>query len=80
MKYIHCDYYVCIFNIFFQNTTHNDISNLDEKTVGNARYFRRIQLMLRVLISICGQAVRDRFTSQQLLVKVRFHNKCLEFR
>lgn len=56
----------------FQNPNNYDLTNLDEKAMGNARYFRRILLMYRVLIMICGQAVRDSFTAQQMLVKVCF--------
>lgn len=43
---------------------------MDEKAVGNARYSRKLQLMLRILKSISGQALRDRFLNQQILVRV----------
>lgn len=65
-----------VFNLLFtcalslQNPNSLETSNLDEKVLGNVRHFRRILLMFRVLISICGQAVRNRFSAQQLLVKV----------
>ncbi|XP_065206609.1 phosphatidylinositol 4-phosphate 3-kinase C2 domain-containing subunit beta isoform X2 [Planococcus citri] len=56
----------------FQNPNNYDLTNLDEKAMGNARYFRRILLMYRVLIMICGQAVRHSFNAQQLLVKTLY--------
>lgn len=45
----------------------------DESGVCQARYQRRLQLMLRALLAISGEAMRQRFMSQQLLVKV---NNC----
>ncbi|XP_046395190.1 phosphatidylinositol 4-phosphate 3-kinase C2 domain-containing subunit beta isoform X2 [Ischnura elegans] len=42
---------------------------MDEKTIGEARYHRRLQLMLRALMAISGVALEQRFLSQQLFVK-----------
>ncbi|XP_071452807.1 phosphatidylinositol 4-phosphate 3-kinase C2 domain-containing subunit beta [Hetaerina americana] len=42
---------------------------MDEKTIGESRYHRRLQLMLRALMAISGEALEQRFLSQQLLVK-----------
>ncbi|CAH0389985.1 unnamed protein product [Bemisia tabaci] len=41
----------------------------DEGSICNARYHRRLQLMLRALLAVAGEALRKRFMSQQLLVK-----------
>ncbi|XP_049937857.1 phosphatidylinositol 4-phosphate 3-kinase C2 domain-containing subunit alpha isoform X1 [Schistocerca serialis cubense] len=50
-----------------QNTS--EAIHYDERTLSEARYYRRLQLMLRALIAISGSALRQRFFSQQLLVK-----------
>ncbi|XP_050441435.1 phosphatidylinositol 4-phosphate 3-kinase C2 domain-containing subunit beta isoform X2 [Adelges cooleyi] len=50
-----------------QNTY--DVQSPDDKTVSEARYFRRLQLLLRALIATCGQSLRKCFMSQQLLMK-----------
>ncbi|XP_050532896.1 phosphatidylinositol 4-phosphate 3-kinase C2 domain-containing subunit beta isoform X2 [Daktulosphaira vitifoliae] len=44
----------------------------DDKTVSEARYYRRLQLLLRALIATCGEALRKCFMSQQLLMKELF--------
>ncbi|KAL1110477.1 hypothetical protein AAG570_008005 [Ranatra chinensis] len=41
----------------------------DEINLSEARYHRRFQLMLRALLAISGEALRNRFMAQQLLVK-----------
>jgi hypothetical protein len=47
---------------------------VDDTGVCQARYHRRLQLMLRALLAISGEAMNQRFMSQQLLVKVsRIH-------
>lgn len=55
-------------NMSVQNSS-IDIGN-GEENVCEARYYRRLQLMLRALLAISGEAPRQRFMSQQLLVKV----------
>lgn len=40
--------------------------------ISEARHQRRIMLMLRALLAICGESLRKCFMSQQLLVKVSF--------
>ncbi|XP_054261584.1 phosphatidylinositol 4-phosphate 3-kinase C2 domain-containing subunit beta-like [Macrosteles quadrilineatus] len=42
---------------------------VEDQSVCEARYFRRLQLILRALLAISGEAPRQRFMSQQLLVK-----------
>ncbi|KAF4532859.1 hypothetical protein B566_EDAN001462 [Ephemera danica] len=44
-------------------------ASVDDFGVSQARYHRRLQLMLRALLAISGEAMRQRFMSQQLLVK-----------
>nr|XP_050846088.1 phosphatidylinositol 4-phosphate 3-kinase C2 domain-containing subunit beta isoform X2 [Vespula vulgaris] len=41
----------------------------DEKGISSARYHRRLQLMLRALLAVIGDALRNSFLTQQLLVK-----------
>ncbi|KAJ1529587.1 hypothetical protein ONE63_006357 [Megalurothrips usitatus] len=41
----------------------------DDISVSEARYHRRLQLVLRALLSISGEALKQRFFSQQMLVK-----------
>ncbi|KAJ9600687.1 hypothetical protein L9F63_026176, partial [Diploptera punctata] len=41
----------------------------DDVSIGESRYHRRLQLMLRALLAISGDALRGRFLAQQLLVK-----------
>ncbi|XP_044261895.1 phosphatidylinositol 4-phosphate 3-kinase C2 domain-containing subunit alpha [Tribolium madens] len=41
----------------------------DEITVAEVRHHRRMKLMLRALLAICGDSLRNCFLSQQLLVK-----------
>ncbi|PSN54649.1 hypothetical protein C0J52_01070 [Blattella germanica] len=41
----------------------------DDVSIGESRYHRRLQLMLRALLAISGEALRGRFLAQQLLVK-----------
>ncbi|PNF36119.1 hypothetical protein B7P43_G10961, partial [Cryptotermes secundus] len=41
----------------------------DDVGIGESRYHRRLQLMLRALFAISGEALRGRFLAQQLLVK-----------
>lgn len=50
-----------------QNTS--EATGTDDVSVCEARYHRRFQLMLRALLSISGEALRQRFLSQQMLVK-----------
>lgn len=38
--------------------------------ISEARHQRRITLLLRALLAICGESLRKCFISQQLLVKV----------
>lgn len=52
----------------FQNST--ETVPTDDAGVCQARYHRRLQLMLRSLLAISGDSMRQRFMSQQLLVKV----------
>jgi len=59
-------YYIII--LMIQNSY--DIHSPDDKTVSEARYYRRLQLLLRALIATCGEALRKCFLSQQLLMKV----------
>lgn len=42
----------------------------DDKAISCARYQRRLQLMLRALLAVIGDALRKSFLTQQLLVKV----------
>ncbi|XP_063237766.1 phosphatidylinositol 4-phosphate 3-kinase C2 domain-containing subunit beta [Bacillus rossius redtenbacheri] len=41
----------------------------DDASLSAARYHRRLQLMLRALLATTGEALRQRFLSQQLLVR-----------
>ncbi|XP_076289347.1 phosphatidylinositol-4-phosphate 3-kinase catalytic subunit Pi3K68D isoform X2 [Lasioglossum baleicum] len=41
----------------------------DDKNISYARYHRRLQLMLRALLAVIGDALRNSFLTQQLLVK-----------
>ncbi|XP_034937046.1 phosphatidylinositol 4-phosphate 3-kinase C2 domain-containing subunit beta isoform X1 [Chelonus insularis] len=41
----------------------------DDKSMSFARYQRRLQLMLRALLAVIGEALRNSFLTQQLLVK-----------
>ncbi|XP_043267002.1 phosphatidylinositol 4-phosphate 3-kinase C2 domain-containing subunit beta isoform X2 [Venturia canescens] len=50
-----------------QNSPEN--SPEDDKSVSLARYQRRLQLMLRALLAVVGEALRNSFLTQQLLVK-----------
>lgn len=47
----------------------SETTGADDVSVCEARYHRRFQLMLRALLSISGEALRQRFLSQQMLVK-----------
>ncbi|RZF38830.1 hypothetical protein LSTR_LSTR000533 [Laodelphax striatellus] len=52
-----------------QNTgSASTVSPVDDQLIG-ACYHRRLQLILRALLSISGEALRQRFMSQQILVK-----------
>ncbi|XP_039295233.1 phosphatidylinositol 4-phosphate 3-kinase C2 domain-containing subunit beta isoform X3 [Nilaparvata lugens] len=51
-----------------QNTGSSTVSAVDDEIIG-ACYHRRLQLILRALLSISGEALRQRFMSQQILVK-----------
>lgn len=55
-------------NVFAVQNTSEVAAN--DYHVCEARYYRRLQLMLRALLAISGEASRERFMSQQLLVKV----------
>ncbi|XP_011867449.1 PREDICTED: phosphatidylinositol 4-phosphate 3-kinase C2 domain-containing subunit beta isoform X4 [Vollenhovia emeryi] len=46
-----------------------EIAAEDDKAISCARYQRRLQLMLRALLAIIGDALRKSFLTQQLLVK-----------
>ncbi|XP_033209286.1 phosphatidylinositol 4-phosphate 3-kinase C2 domain-containing subunit beta isoform X2 [Belonocnema kinseyi] len=41
----------------------------DDKSLSLARYYRRLQLMLRALLAVIGEALRNSFLTQQCLVK-----------
>ncbi|KAK0183358.1 hypothetical protein PV327_001408 [Microctonus hyperodae] len=41
----------------------------DDKSISLTRYQRRLQLMLRALLAVIGEALRNSFLTQQLLVK-----------
>lgn len=41
----------------------------DDKSIGLMRYQRRLQLMLRALLAVIGEGLRNSFLSQQCLVK-----------
>ncbi|EZA50776.1 Phosphatidylinositol-4-phosphate 3-kinase C2 domain-containing subunit alpha [Ooceraea biroi] len=43
----------------------------DDKAISCARYHRRLQLMLRALLAVIGDALRNSFLTQQLLVKAQ---------
>lgn len=51
----------------FQNTC----ESTDRSLVAESRYHKRLQLILRALLAISGEALRKTFMSQQLLIKVR---------
>lgn len=57
--------------IFLQNSA--EIAAEDDKAISCARYQRRLQLMLRALLAVIGDALRNSFLTQQLLVKVCFN-------
>jgi hypothetical protein len=59
-------------NFSLQNST--ETFSTDDAGVCQARYHRRLQLMLRSLLAISGDSLRQRFMSQQLLVKVWVSN------
>ncbi|KAK9879212.1 hypothetical protein WA026_004058 [Henosepilachna vigintioctopunctata] len=44
-------------------------SLLDANDIRESRYYRRTKLLLRALLATCGEALRNCFLSQQLLVK-----------
>ncbi|XP_014237353.1 phosphatidylinositol 4-phosphate 3-kinase C2 domain-containing subunit beta isoform X2 [Trichogramma pretiosum] len=50
-----------------QNTPES--SSQDDKSLSLARYHRRLQLMLRALLAVIGDALRNSFLAQQFLVK-----------
>ncbi|XP_011630891.1 phosphatidylinositol 4-phosphate 3-kinase C2 domain-containing subunit beta isoform X2 [Pogonomyrmex barbatus] len=47
----------------------SEITVEDDKAISCARYQRRLQLMLRALLAVIGDALRKSFLTQQLLVK-----------
>lgn len=47
----------------------SDSTTEDEKSISLTRYQRRLQLMLRALLAIIGESLRNNFLSQQCLVK-----------
>lgn len=55
-----------------QNNT-LDMNERDHLNIEESRYHRRMKLMLRALFAICGEALRNCFLSQQILVKVSAH-------
>lgn len=50
-----------------------DSEEMDFTCIAEVRYHRRLLLMLRALLAICGNALRTCFFSQQILVKVRLN-------
>ncbi|XP_025834319.1 phosphatidylinositol 4-phosphate 3-kinase C2 domain-containing subunit beta-like [Agrilus planipennis] len=54
------------------STPQNGNLTIEPDGIGDARYFRRMLLMLRSLFAICGEALRSCFFSQQILVKVGY--------
>ncbi|XP_054004897.1 phosphatidylinositol 4-phosphate 3-kinase C2 domain-containing subunit beta isoform X1 [Hylaeus anthracinus] len=46
-----------------------EVTPEDDKNISHARYHRRLQLMLRALLAVIGDALRNSFLTQQLLVK-----------
>ncbi|XP_011297544.1 phosphatidylinositol 4-phosphate 3-kinase C2 domain-containing subunit beta isoform X2 [Fopius arisanus] len=52
-----------------QSPQNSESSPEDDKTVGSMRYQRRLQLMLRALLAVIGEGLRNSFLSQQCLVK-----------
>jgi phosphatidylinositol-4-phosphate 3-kinase len=46
-----------------------ELSEREEITISEVRHHRRMKLMLRALLAVCGEALRASFLSQQLLVK-----------
>lgn len=69
-------------NIFdisnFQNSAEGTPG--DDKNISSARYHRRLQLMLRALLAVIGDALRNSFLTQQLLVKVKCVNILYSFK
>lgn len=63
--------------IIFQNSAEDRPE--DDKNISYARYHRRLQLMLRALLAVIGDALRNSFLTQQLLVKVLFGFICYTF-
>lgn len=57
-----------VFVMCFQNCSLDVIR--DVTLICEARHQRRITLILRALLAICGESLRKCFISQQLLVKV----------
>ncbi|XP_044761430.1 phosphatidylinositol 4-phosphate 3-kinase C2 domain-containing subunit alpha [Coccinella septempunctata] len=51
-----------------QNNT-LDMNEKDQINIKESRYHRRMKLVLRALLAICGEALRNCFLSQQILVK-----------
>lgn len=45
----------------------------DGSDISASRYHRRLQLMLRALLAVVGDALRNSFLTQQCLVKVLIH-------
>lgn len=43
-----------------------------DSSISEVRHHRRMKLLLRALLAICGESLRACFMSQQLLVKVKF--------
>ncbi|XP_015112954.1 phosphatidylinositol 4-phosphate 3-kinase C2 domain-containing subunit beta [Diachasma alloeum] len=52
-----------------QSPQNSESSPEDDKSVGSMRYQRRLQLMLRALLAVIGEGLRNSFLSQQCLVK-----------
>lgn len=53
---------------FLQNSAETSLD--DDKSLCLARYYRRLQLMLRALLAVIGESLRNSFLTQQCLVKV----------
>nr|CAD7442876.1 unnamed protein product [Timema bartmani] len=53
----------------FPQNSSSESRGEDDVSLSEARYHRRLQLMLRALLAMTGESLRQRFLSQQLLVK-----------
>lgn len=51
-----------------------ELSEREEITIDEMRHHRRMKLMLRALLEICGEALRSCFLTQQVLVNVSLNS------